>query len=81
MVTKFKSTQSVFTIHASRANTGDPHGMARSVLGCVFHRTLRAGVDLDKGGSLEAGAGLSPSLAVPAKASVTPRVVGRTQAY
>lgn len=62
MVIEFKSTQSVFTIRASRANTGDPHGMAKSVLACVFHRTLRAGVDLDKGGSLEAGAGLSPSL-------------------
>lgn len=71
MVTKFKSKQSVFTIHTSGANTGNSHGVAKSVLACVFHRTLRAGVDLDKGGSLDAGAGLSPSLASPAKASVT----------
>lgn len=51
--------------------------------GGVFRRTLTAGVDLDKGGSLEAGAGISPSL-LPLPRPVSPcgwRALGRTQAY
>lgn len=71
MVMKLKSTPSVLTIHVSRANRGDSHGRAKSVLACHLPLHPEADVDLDRGGSLEAVTGLLPSLAFPAKASVT----------